>query len=111
MSDSVLTYDIGPLEPDERNYVLDSWMRGTEWQRSKIVRAVDKGQTLVARSDRFILGWLTVQDGVVCHGVVREAYRQLGVMRALWEAAGCPRKLAAPATKMARKLMARVGDE
>lgn len=111
MSDDAFTYDIGELLPSERNYVLDRWMRGTEWQRSKIVRAVSNGTTYVARDGAFVLGWLCVVGGEVQHGYVRPAYRLAGIMRALWQAAGEPLRLARPSTRIARKLMKRaLGD-
>lgn len=106
---------ISPLTADERVWVLDSWMRGTRWTRGRIVRAMDEGQVLVARDSdaegAFAYGWLCRLGEAVAHAAVKRDFRDLGVAKALWRAAGEPGELMEPATRVGRRVMRKLtGD-
>jgi hypothetical protein len=108
---SLLPFTVAEVAPAELNLVRHSWLKGSHWQRAKMLRALEDGVTLVARSEGVVLGWMCVRDGAVCHAYTKEPYRQLGVCRALWEAHGMPRGLDEPATRVGKRLHRRVLEE
>lgn len=103
-------YEIAPMLASERNYVLDSWMRSSRWRRDSIMRCVERGQVLVCRvpGDDYVMGWLCTVGTSAAFGVVREGYRELGVMRALWERAGKPITVMPPTTGISWSVLRRL---
>lgn len=103
---------ISPIADTERSWVLDSWMRGTRWTRSRIVRAMEDGRVLVARDgegeDAFAYGWLCVVGDDVAHAFVKHDFWEMGVMKAMWGTAGEPKGLLGPATRVGKRVMERL---
>jgi hypothetical protein len=80
------------MAQDELNLVLDTWMRSSSWKRREIVAAIENNRVLVARDDAGLaLGWLCSDDVTLFYAYVKGAYRDVGLLRVLWDCAGQPR--------------------
>jgi hypothetical protein len=100
----LLPFTIAPMDESERNLVLATWMRTSWAHRSHIVRQVD--HVHVARSpDGLCMGWIAASGDTVHHGWVRDGYRELGLMRALWEHVGKPCVLGRDPTTRAKRVL------
>lgn len=108
---SLLDYEITTMDPSERNMVMRDWMLNTRHHRSRIEKSIRDGVVLVARSRTGIaLGWLAYKGDVVGCAYVKSRYRELGVLRSLWERAGCPHELMDPAPHRARSVLKRLWE-
>lgn len=88
---------IGRMEPHERNFVLSSWqLNYRSVPRMLMERCVSHGTVWVARNDDLALGWLCESRGQLAYAYTRRSYQHDGIMRELWERAGCPMELMRP---------------
>jgi len=103
---TILDYEIDVMRSDERNMVLKDWMLNTRHDRKDIERCMRDGVVLVARARNGIaLGWLAHVGRKACAAYVKGAYRDLGVLRALWDRAGRPSEVMHPSTARAHQVM------
>lgn len=106
---SLLDYEITAMDPGERNMVLKDWMLNSRHHRPNIERLIRDGVVLVARSRTGVaLGWMSYRGRMIGCAYVKSRYRELGVLRSLWEAAGYPDELMRPAPFRSESILKRL---